>query len=124
MNGEDDAVTREKTRKILEHNDDAILIANYAVCSTGINMKKLHNLIFASPLKAFTTVAQSLGRLMRKHNSKTEANIYDLVDVFTNRHKPSGIFWKEFQHRVKKSYNPEGYPIRSAEISLKSFEEW
>ena len=84
MNGEDDAVTREKTRKILEHNDDAILIANYAVCSTGINMKKLHNLIFASPLKAFTTVAQSLGRLMRKHNSKTEANELEIptLDIF------------------------------------------
>lgn len=117
LNGEDNAVTRERTRKILEEHDDAILIANYALLSTGVNIKKLHNMILASPLKSFTTVTQSIGRLMRLHPSKTEANVYDLIDS-TNIRTDGGIFWKQYQHRLKTSYNPEGFPIKESRFNL------
>lgn len=117
LNGEDDAKTRERTRKILEEHDDAILIANYSLLSTGVNIKKLHNMILSSPLKAYTTVTQSIGRLMRLHPDKTEANVYDIVDDFGIR-KPGGIFWKQYQHRLKTSYNPEGFPINEIDFNL------
>ena len=50
INGEDDAQTREKTRNILETCENAILVSNYAILSTGVNIRRLHNMIFASPL--------------------------------------------------------------------------
>lgn len=117
LNGEDDAKTREKTRKILEEHDDAILIANYALLSTGVNIKKLHNMILASPLKAYTTVTQSIGRLMRLHPDKKEANVYDLVDNFNVR-GIGGSFVDQYNHRCKTSYFPEEYPIKEVEYKL------
>jgi superfamily II DNA or RNA helicase len=117
LNGEDDAPTREKTRKILEEHHDAILIANYAILSTGVNIKRLHNMVLASPLKSYTTVTQSIGRLMRLFPGKLIANVYDLIDDFGIR-KPGGIFYKQYQHRKQTSYNPEEYPISENEFNL------
>lgn len=117
LNGEDDAKTREKTRKVLEEHDDAILIANYALLSTGVNIKKLHNMVLSSPLKAYTTVTQSIGRGMRLHSSKTEFVVYDLVDDFSFR-GGSGIFYKQYIHRKNTSYNPEEFPVIEREFNL------
>jgi superfamily II DNA or RNA helicase len=117
LNGEDDAKTREKTRLILEEHDDAILIANYALLSTGVNIKKLHNMVLSSPLKAYTTVTQSIGRGMRLHPSKKEFTVYDLVDDFGFK-KPGGIFYKQYEHRKNTSYNPEEFPVNEREFAL------
>ena len=117
LNGEDDAKTREKTRQVLEGHNDAILIANYALLSTGVNIKKLHNMVLASPLKAYTTVTQSIGRGMRLHETKKEFTVYDLVDDFGVR-KPGGIFYKQYEHRKNTSYNPEEFPINEREFNL------
>lgn len=98
-------------------NDNNILVANYAILSTGVNIKNLHNLVLASPLKSYTTISQSIGRLVRLHESKNEANIYDIVDDLGVR-KPSGPFWKQYQERLTKSYNPEGIPVKERVLKL------
>lgn len=117
LNGEDDAKTRERTRKILEEHEDATLIANYALLSTGVNIKKLHNMILSSPLKAYTTVTQSIGRGMRLHPSKSIFTVFDLVDDMGYR-KPGGIFYKQYEHRKNTSYNPEEFPVHEKEFAL------
>ena len=94
-----------------------ILISNYAIMSTGINIKRLFNIIFASPLKAFTTITQSIGRGLRLHPDKKVFRVIDLVDDFGLK-KPSGIFWKQYQERQRHSYNSEGYPITEKEFFL------
>lgn len=110
INGEDDQKTREKTRLILEESEGATLVQNYQVLSTGVNIRKLHNLVLASPLKSFTTISQSIGRLVRLHESKSEANIYDIVDDLGTR-TFTGPFWRQYQERLAKSYNPENIPV-------------
>lgn len=117
LNGEDDAKTREMTRKILEEHHDATLIANFAILSTGVSIKKLHNMILASPLKSYTTVTQSIGRLMRLHKDKLIANVYDCIDNFGSK-KPGGIFYKQYEHRKNTSYNTEQYPIKEVHFNL------
>jgi superfamily II DNA or RNA helicase len=117
INGEDDAATREKTRKIIEDHDNSITVANFAVMSTGANIKKLHNLVLGSPLKSYTTITQSIGRLMRLHPDKSEAVVYDIVDNFGMRGF-SGIFYKQYQARKSTSYNPEGFPVQEVIYSL------
>jgi superfamily II DNA or RNA helicase len=57
-----------------------IIIANYAVMSTGISIKSLENVVLLSSLKAFTTIVQVIGRLLRLHKSKAKAHLYDLID--------------------------------------------
>lgn len=117
INGEDDSKTREQTRKILEERPGCILVANYALLSTGVNIKQLNNLIFASPLKAYTTITQSIGRGIRKCDGKTVFTVYDLVDN-TGIRRDCGIFMKQYLHRVKTSYEPEGYPISQIHVNL------
>ena len=117
LNGEQSSNIREEVRHILEDMPNAILVSNYALLSTGVSIKALKNLILASPMKAFTTVSQSLGRLMRLHKDKKEAFVYDIVDNFSYK-KPSGIFWKQYQHRIANSYNPEDFGITETTINL------
>lgn len=114
MNGEVKGHIREKQRNLLEEVSGSILIAPYQVMSTGVNLRNLHFLILASPLKAFTTISQSLGRLMRKHPSKTEAIIFDIVDNLGK----SCIFMKQYNHRVEASYIPEEFEIQRVDVSM------
>jgi len=96
-----------------------ILVSGYQLLSTGVNIKKLHNMVLASPLKAYTTITQSIGRLMRLHESKTESNIYDLVDLFGIRKPKSGIFYKQYEHRLGRSYNLEEHPVKEIMFKFK-----
>ena len=114
MNGEVKGHIREKQRNLLEEVSGSILIAPYQVMSTGVNLRNLHFLILASPLKAFTTISQSLGRLMRKHPSKTEAIIFDIVDNLGK----NCIFMKQYKHRVEASYIPEEFEIQRVDVSM------
>ena len=66
VHGGVDTEDREEVRQITETQDDAIIIASYGTFSTGINIKKLHNIVFASPSKSRIRNLQSIGRALRK----------------------------------------------------------
>ena len=80
VHGGVDVEEREHVREITERESDAIIIASYGVFSTGINIKNLHNVIFASPSKSRVRNLQSIGRVLRKGNNKTKAMLYDIAD--------------------------------------------
>lgn len=117
INGEDDAKTREATRKALAGANGAILVSNYAILGTGINIKSLHNLVMASPLKSYTTITQSIGRGIRLHESKAKFNVFDIVDN-TNIRGTGGVFVRQYEHRLKLSYQPEGYNIIDRHLNI------
>lgn len=94
-----------------------ILISNYAIMSTGVNIRRLFNIIFASPLKAYTTITQSIGRGLRLHPDKKVFRVFDIVDDFGLK-KSGGIFYKQYLERQRHSYNSEGYPITEKEFYL------
>ena len=75
---------REKVRYITEKENNAIIIASYGTFSTGINIKNLHNVIFASPSKSRIRNLQSIGRVLRKSTNKVSATLYDIADDFTH----------------------------------------
>ena len=134
ISGSDDSKTREYTRKILEHklyktdkglmfdneitNEKIIkelpqiLISNYSILSTGVNIKRLHNMIFASPLKSYNSITQSIGRGLRLSKDKSRFNVFDIVDCLGYKKHKSGVFYRSYEHRVQTSYNREGYLIR------------
>ena len=76
--GGTDADTRESVRSITERESDAIIIASYGTFSTGINIRNLHNIIFASPSKSRIRNLQSIGRGLRKSDTKDKCTLYDL----------------------------------------------
>jgi len=59
-----------------------ILLASYGTMSTGISIKKLHNLIFCHPFKGKILNLQSIGRILRKSNDKNKVYLYDLIDDY------------------------------------------
>jgi len=109
-----------KPTKVIKEKP-AIVIANYAIMSTGISIKNLHNLVFLSSLKAFTTIVQAIGRVLRLHGSKAKAHIYDLVDIIDKIGKRGGVtqnyVQKHFYQRLE-YYREEGYSINEKEINL------
>ena len=62
VHGGVDADEREKIREITENSDGAIIVASYGTFSTGINIRNLHNIIFASPSKSRIINLKSIGR--------------------------------------------------------------
>lgn len=111
INGQINPEQREQIRKMVQNQEDYIICANIKIMSTGINIPNLQNLIFSCPIKAYITVTQSLGRLIRLHNSKKITNVYDIDDKI-------GFFKYQYKHRFNNSYLPEGYFIKERTIKL------
>lgn len=80
--GSTKADERERIRQLMENSENAIIIGSLGVLSTGISIKRLHNLVFAHPSKSRVKVLQSVGRLLRISKFGNEVNMFDLVDDF------------------------------------------
>ena len=71
--GGTDVEIRESVREITEKENNAIIVASYGTFSTGVNIRNLHNVIFASPSKSRVRNLQSIGRGLRIGDNKKEA---------------------------------------------------
>lgn len=80
IRGEVDVNDREKIKQKMEESDNVVCIAISAIFSTGVNIKNLHNIIFAAGGKSFIRTVQSIGRGLRKHNTKEKLIIIDIAD--------------------------------------------
>ena len=80
IRGEVDVEERDKIKKIMETDTNVVCVAISAIFSTGINIKNLHNIIFASGGKSFIRTVQSIGRGLRKHSLKSKLIIFDVCD--------------------------------------------
>jgi superfamily II DNA or RNA helicase len=78
--GKTEIEDREQIRKIVDKHNNSVLVASYGTCSTGINIKNIHAIIFASPSKSVVRVLQSIGRGLRKSDTKNKVTIFDLGD--------------------------------------------
>jgi superfamily II DNA or RNA helicase len=101
---------REKYRVMMEENDNLILVGSYGTVSTGISINRLHNIVFSSPSKSKIRVLQSIGRGLRKHETKSEVVIYDIVDLI-------GFFRNHYKER-KDHYNNEKFPYTEEDVGL------
>ena len=85
VSGEVDATDREQIRGIVEGQKNAIIVASLGTFSTGINIRNLHNIIFASPSKSQVKVLQSIGRGLRKSDDGRTTKLYDISDDLHTR---------------------------------------
>jgi superfamily II DNA or RNA helicase len=90
---------REKVRKVTEKHEGIIIVASYGTFSTGINIKNLHNLIFAESVLSSVKVIQSIGRLLRKYFNKN-AKLYDITDDLSWKSKRNYCL-KHFLQRMR-----------------------
>lgn len=117
VSGETDSQSREEIRAITETEKDAIIVASVGVFSTGISIKNLENLIFASPTKSRIRTLQSIGRVLRLGTSD-KATLYDVVDDISYKtHQNFAL--KHFYERAK-YYDQEKHDYKIHKIELKS----
>jgi len=113
--GGTDTEQREQIRALTEQAEDAIIVASYGTFSTGINIRNLHNVIFASPSKSRIRNLQSIGRGLRKGNDKTKCNLYDVGDDLSWKSKKNYTL----NHMIEriKLYNEEGFDYKVININ-------
>jgi len=116
VSGAVNADEREKIREITEKEKNAIIVASVGTFSTGINIRNLHNIIFASPTKSQIRVLQSIGRGLRKSDNGQMTVVYDLAD---------DLSWKTrknytLNHAIErvKLYAREKFNFKTHEVPL------
>lgn len=107
---------REQVRKVAETKNDAIIIASYGTFSTGVSIRRLHNIIFASPSKSRIRVLQSIGRQLRKSEHKDVARLYDIGDDLSWKSYKNHTL-RHFLERIK-IYKSEGFTFKPLSIRL------
>ena len=107
VHGGVDTEDREQVRLITEQENNAIIIASYGTFSTGINIKRLHNIVFASPSKSRIRNLQSIGRVLRKGEGKDIATLYDIADDFSKGERKNYTL-NHLVERVK-TYSQENF---------------
>ena len=111
------AQEREKVREITEKENNAIIVASYGTFSTGINIKNLHNVIFASPSKSRVRNLQSIGRVLRKGDNKSQAVLYDIADDITFKSRKNYTL-NHLIERIK-IYNEENFNYEVLQINFR-----
>ena len=116
VSGEVDAEAREEIRSLVETQHDAIIVASMGTFSTGINIKNLHQIVFAAPTKSQIRVLQSIGRGLRKSDDGRPTTIYDISDDFSWKKKKNYTL----QHAVERTriYAREGFDYKLYEVPL------
>ena len=113
--GGTDAVDREKVREIVEKENNAIIVASFGTFSTGINIKRLHNIVFASPSKSRIRNLQSIGRGLRTAEDKDNVTLYDIADDLSWK-KNLNYTLNHFSERIniysKENFNYEIHSVR------------
>jgi len=116
IHGGTEASQREYIRKIVNNEKNAILVASYGTCSTGLNIPNIDNVIFASPSKSVVRVLQSIGRGLRKSKNQKITKIYDISDDMTYKSYVNHTR-RHLDERLK-IYKNEGFNFSVTKIAL------
>ena len=116
VHGGIEADEREKIRFITEKSENAIIVASFGTFSTGINIRNLHNIVFASPSKSRIRNLQSIGRGLRLKDNKTGATLYDISDDLTKNEKENYTL-SHFRERIN-IYNEEDFEYEIHNVDL------
>ena len=117
IHGGVDTEDREKIRAITEKETNAIIIASYGTFSTGINIRNLHNVVFASPSKSRIRVLQSIGRGLRKSDKgDLYTTLLDIADDFSYKDRKNFTL-NHFLERIN-IYNEEQFEYKIDKIRI------
>ena len=107
---------RERVRAITEKEKDAIIVASYGTFSTGINIRAINNIVFASPSKSRVRVLQSIGRGLRQTEDKTMVRLFDVSDNLTYKSRQN-FTYRHFTQRLN-IYKEEKFKYEINRINL------
>ena len=108
--------TREKIRGIVEKEKDSLIIASYGTFSTGINIRNINNVVFASPSKSRVRVLQSIGRGLRQTEDKSAVKLFDVSDNLSYKSRLN-FTYRHFTERLN-IYKEEQFKYEINRINL------
>ena len=108
--------TREKIRKIVEKEKSSLIIASYGTFSTGINIRNINNVVFASPSKSRVRVLQSIGRGLRQSKNKTTVRLFDVSDNINYKSRQN-FTYRHFTERLN-IYKQEQFNYTINKVNL------
>ena len=114
VDGQTPAIERDRLKKLINDSEHCIVLAS-TVFTTGVNIKSINNIVFTHPTKSRIRVLQSIGRGLRKSDSKDKLILYDVYDVLSQ-----GLINTTLKHARErdKLYKEEKFPIKEYQISL------
>lgn len=118
IHGGVDSQDREDARRIVESEENAIIVASFGTFSTGINIRNLHNVIFAAPTKSKIRSLQSIGRGLRIGDAKDNATLFDIADDFRVSEKSRPNFTYTHLEERLKIYISEKFSYKLYNIKL------
>ena len=101
-----------------QQESNAIIVASFGTFSTGVNIKKLHNIVFCSPSKSRIRVLQSIGRGLRTADEKQICTLFDIADNMQWRTRKNYTL-QHFAERIK-MYNEEKFKYKLYKVALKN----
>jgi superfamily II DNA or RNA helicase len=107
---------REEIREEAENNDNVVIVASYGTYSTGVNIRNLDNVVFASPSKSRIRNLQSIGRALRRKGNNANASLFDVADDLTHKSYQNYTL-KHLIERIK-IYNSEKFDYKMKKFSL------
>jgi len=111
--GGTDTEDREKVRELVEKSNDSVILASYGTFSTGVNIKKIDNIVFASPSKSRIRNLQSIGRGLRKTEGKNAMRLFDIADDL----QCDNYTLEHLKERIN-IYNGEQFPYEIKQFDL------
>ncbi len=121
ISGEIKAKKRLEIQNLSENRGGVIITATLGTMSTGVNIRRIHNVITASSSKAKTRVLQLIGRGLRLHESKQELLVWNAVDDLRYKNTDGSIHknytWKHFEQRLE-HYKIQKYPWINKNLNL------
>lgn len=108
---------RFETKEELEDGEGLILLATWGTLSTGVNIKKIHNLVLNSSTKGLIRVLQAVGRLLRMHETKSYAKIFDIVDD-TRKDESSYSYFIDHAKERNRFYEMKQHPVTNMSVPL------
>ena len=109
--------TRENIRAIVENEKSSIIVASYGTFSTGINIRNINNIVFASPSKSRIRVLQSIGRGLRASESKDSILVFDISDDMSYKGRRNFTL-SHFTERIN-IYNEQQFTYEISKVNLK-----
>lgn len=109
-------VDRENIRKIVQKENDAIILASYGTFQLGVNIPNLHSIIFGSPSKSKIRNLQSIGRGLRTSDDKEFCTLFDIADDLQWKSKTNHTL----NHLLERIdiYNSENFDYNIIEVTL------
>ena len=114
------ALEVERIRNFVQNNDNCVIVSNYLKFSVGVSIRRLHNIIFASPAKAMIRILQTIGRGLRKSPDKIRLNVFDLADDLVHGKGKKNYGMKHLMDRLS-IYVSEEFKYKIDEVVMPVF---